>query len=129
MDTGVTTSADLVLAYSSDSPTYKPSSTIHYTVTVANDGPSDAIGVVTTVQLPDEKVGSYVSDSGGCTLSNATLTCPMGTFVAGSPTRTFFIDFAVQGNKGTVTSTASVASPTPDPNPSNNSATFNVAKG
>ncbi len=127
-DTTVTKSADLALTYTSDSPIYKPSSTIHYKVTVANNGPSDAAGVVVTVELPSPKVGYYVSDSGGCALTNATLSCPLGTFVAGSPTRTIFVDFFVQGSKGTVTSTASVASPTPDPNLANNSATVNVTK-
>jgi uncharacterized repeat protein (TIGR01451 family) len=126
--TTVTQSADLAIGLTSDSPTYKPSSTIHYKVTVDNFGPSDADAVVVTVDLPPTKVGYYVSDSGGCTLSNVTLTCPLGTFVAGAPTKTFFIDFFVQGAKGAVTTTASVASATPDPVAANNTASVTVDK-
>lgn len=127
--TTVALSADLALTFTSEAPTAKPSTTIHYKVTVDNLGPSDADGVVVTVKLPPLKSGYYVSDNGGCTLSNVTLTCPLGTIVAGSPTRTIFIDWFVQGSKFPVVATASVASPTPDPVLGNNSATVSVAKG
>jgi uncharacterized repeat protein (TIGR01451 family) len=129
--TPVTLSADLALGLTSD-PTpaqgYKPSTTIHYKVTVNNNGPSDADGVVVTVNLPPTSAGNYVKDDGGCTLSNATLTCNIGTFVAGAATRTIFIDWSVQGNKGPLTTTASVASPTPDPIAANNTASVIIDK-
>jgi uncharacterized repeat protein (TIGR01451 family) len=127
--TTVAASADLALTFTSDTPTTKPSSTIHYKVTVNNLGPSDASGVVVTVNLPPLKSGYYVSDDGGCTLSNVTLTCPLAVVTAGSPTRTIFIDWFVQGSKFPVIASASVASPTPDPVAGNNSATVSVAKG
>ena len=126
--TTVAFSADLALTLTSSAPTAKPSSTIHYRVTVDNLGPSDADGVVVTVNLPSAKDGHYVSDDGGCTLSDVTLTCPLGTLVAGSPTRTIFVDWFVQGSKFPVVVTASVASPTPDPVAANNSATVTVTK-
>lgn len=127
-DTTVQTSADLALTFSADSATYKPSSTIHYQLTVVDDGPSDATGVVATIQLPSAKTGYYVKDSGGCILSNTTLTCELGTLAAGAPAKQIFIDYFVQGAKGTVTSSASVTSATPDPNTANNAATVSVAK-
>jgi uncharacterized repeat protein (TIGR01451 family) len=126
--TTVALSADLALTFTADSPTAKPSSTIHYKVTLDNLGPSDAEGVVVTVQLPPLKSGNYVSDSGGCTLSNVTLTCPIGTFAAGAPTRVIFIDWFVQGSKFPVVASASVTSSTPDPVAANNSASFTVTK-
>ena len=129
--TSVTQSADLAIGLTSD-PTpaqgYKPSTTIHYKVTVNNGGPSDADAVTVTVTLPPAKSGSYVKDDGGCTLSNVTLTCPVGTFPAGGPTKTIFIDWAVQGAKGPVTTTAVVSSPTPDPVAANNTASVTVDK-
>jgi hypothetical protein len=73
-------------------------------------------------------MGTYVKDDGGCTLSNATLTCNLGTFAAGSPTKTIFVDWFVKGNKGQITTTASVASPTPDPAGGNNSASVTLDK-
>lgn len=126
--TNVTQSANLALTFTADSSTAKPSTTIHYKVTVDNLGPSDADGVVVTVHLPPAKSGYYVKDDGGCTLSNVTLTCPLGTFVAGAPTRTILIDWFVQGSKFPIVASASVASPTPDPVTSNNSASFSVGK-
>jgi uncharacterized repeat protein (TIGR01451 family) len=126
--TDVSTSADLALTFTSDSPTTKPSSTIHYKLTVRNLGPSDAQGVVATVTLPPPKSGYYLRDDGGCTLQNATLTCPIGTFVAGAPTRTIFIDWFVQGSKFPIVSSATVGSDTSDPVPGNNSASVSVAK-
>ena len=113
--TNVTLSANLALTFTADSPTAKPSTTIHYKVTVNNLGPSDADGVVVTVNLPPAKSGYYVKDDGGCTLSNVTLTCPLGTFVAGSPTRTILIDWFVQGSKFPIVASASVASLLPTP--------------
>ena len=122
--TTVNQQADLAIGITSD-PTpaqgYKPSSTIHYKITVNNLGPSDADAVKVTVTLPPLKSGNYVSDDGGCSLSSVTLTCPLGTFVASGPTKTILVDWFVQGAKGVVTTTASVAStanpPTPDPVP------------
>ena len=126
--TTVSTSADLALTFAADALTTKPSSTIHYKVTVDNLGPSDAQGVVVTVNLPPLKSGYYVSDDGGCTLSNVTLTCPIGTFVAGAPTRTILVDWFVQGSKFPIVASASVASATPDPVAANNSASSSVGK-
>lgn len=129
--TAVTQSADLAIGLTSD-PTpaqgYKPSTTIHYNVTVDNNGPSDADAVAVTVTLPPLKSGFYVKDDGGCTLSNVTLTCPMGTFVASGPTKSIFIDWFVQGAKGPVTTTASVGSSTPDPSAANNTASVTIDK-
>ena len=127
--TTVNTSADLALTFAADTATTKPSSTIHYKVTVNNLGPSDAAGVVVTVALPPLKSGYYLKDDGGCTLSNTTLTCPMGTFAAGAPTRTIFIDWFVQGGgKFPIEATASVAAQTVDPVAGNNSQTSSVGK-
>ena len=77
--TTVTLSADLAVGITSD-PTpaqgYKPSSLIHYRITVDNLGPSDAYGVTLTVALPPAKQGYYVSNDGGCTPSSTTLDLP-----------------------------------------------------
>ena len=127
--TTVNTSADLALTFAADTTTTKPSSTIHYKVTVNNNGPSDADGVVVTVDLPPLKSGYYLKDDGGCTLSNTTLTCPLGTFAAGAPTRTIFIDWFVQGGgKFPIVATASVTAQTSDPNAANNSQSSSVGK-
>jgi uncharacterized repeat protein (TIGR01451 family) len=127
--TTVATSADLALTFTSDAAAIKPSTTIHYKVTVNNLGPSDAEGVVVGVTLPPKKSGYHVSNDGGCTLSNITLTCTIGTIVAGAPTRTIFIDwFAQGGSKFPIVASAAANALTTDPIPANNTATVSVTK-
>ncbi len=121
-------SADLALTFTADSPTYKPASIVHYLLTVTNHGPSDAAGVVVTVQLPPDGTGDYVADGPGCTLSGTTLSCQLGTVAAGAPPAEILIGYFVQGNKWTVTLTASVVSLTPDPVSANDSASVSVNK-
>ena len=128
-DTTVATSADLSITHSSEASTYKASTTIHYVITLANAGPSDAVNVVVKDALPPAKFGNYVSNDRGCTFSSTTqtLTCPGFTLPAGS-TWILHVNFFVQGSKGTVQATASVTSSTPDPNTANNSATRTVTR-
>jgi len=120
--------ADLVIAKTSDSATYKPSSTVAYTVMVTNDGPSDAQAVIVTDNLPTLKQAHYVSDTGGCTLSGYVLTCALGPMPAGT-SRSFNIYERINGNQGDVDNTASVASSTTDPNLANNTAIRTVTIG
>ena len=123
--TTAVTRADLAIAKTSDSPTYKPSSVITYTVTVTNGGASDAQAVVVTDNLPDIKAAIYQSDTGGCTKSGATLTCNIGTLAVGG-SKSFNIYLLVKGNRGTVTNTATVQSSTTDPVAGNNTVSYSV---
>jgi uncharacterized repeat protein (TIGR01451 family) len=131
--THVQTSADLAITKASDATVYKPSSVVTYSVNVVNNGPSKALHVVVTDNLPDLKQAIYQSDTGGCVLSTpTTLMCNLGDMAVGE-SRTFFIYVLIHGNKGLVSNTASVASasspPTPDPNAGNNSSTRQVTIG
>jgi len=115
--------ADLRILKASDADVYKPSSTIKYTVSVANDGPADAENVVVTDNLPDIKQAVLqLVDPNICTQSGLTLTCALGTIPAGG-SKSFNIYVTIKGSKGQVSNTASVASPTFDPNAANNSST------
>jgi uncharacterized repeat protein (TIGR01451 family) len=116
--------ADLKITKTSDFDTYKPLSTVKYSVTVNNFGPGDATGVVVTDKLPDPKQAVYVSDTAGCVKNNTTLTlnCNLGTIPA-TQSRTFTITVKIKALKGTVTNTASVAAATSDPVPGNNTST------
>ena len=114
--------ADLAIQKTSDRDLYKPSTTVKYTITVVNYGSSDAVDVVVTDQLPPEKVGYYVYDNGGCGPPvGTTLTCSLGTVAAGATVQ-FQVHFYVRGSQRLVTNTASVASPTTDPDAGNNTA-------
>jgi len=122
--------AELQIVKTSDADVYKSSATIKYTITVVNNGPADALGVVVTDTLPDTKQAIYRFDTGGCALSGATLTCALGTIPADADpsrrTKSFNVYLTVKGNKGQVINTASVASPTFDPDSTNNSSTRTV---
>ena len=122
----VSTKADLKVVLTSDADVYKPSTVIHYTITVTNAGPSDAVNVVATQLLPPAKSGFYVSNDAGCPApAGTTFTCNLDTLAVGG-TRIIQVNFLIRGNKGTITSTASVASGTPDPNTANNTSIRNV---
>ena len=118
----VVRSADLAVVLLSDLVIYKPSKIIHYEWTVTNLGPSDAASVVVQQTLPLPKVAVYDSNNGGCaapTGNPPVLTCNLGTVPAGG-TVTVRVNVLIRGNKGTITSTAVVSSPTPDPVAANN---------
>jgi uncharacterized repeat protein (TIGR01451 family) len=123
----VVAQADLAILKTSDKPQYKPTSTITYTIKVTNNGPSDALAVVVTDNLPSIKRAHYQSDTGGCTITLTTnvLTCNLGTMPTGT-TKSFNIYELINGNKGNISNTASVTSPTTDLAPGNNTTTLVV---
>jgi uncharacterized repeat protein (TIGR01451 family) len=130
--TTVQTRADLSIVLASDLNVYKPSTVIHYQITVMNNGPSDAQSVVIVHNLPTVKNGKYVSNNLGCNPpAGTTLTCAsppvaaLATLAAGGSI-TFQVNFFISGNKGTITSSATVNSSTTDPFTPNNSSTRNV---
>jgi len=117
----VATSADLGIVLVSDLLVYKPSTVIHYDITVTNNGPSDAQTVHIKQFLPDAKSGKYVSNNlPGCPGPvGGVLDCLVPTVAAGGVVH-FQVNFFIQGNKKTITSNATVSAVTSDPLPSNN---------
>jgi uncharacterized repeat protein (TIGR01451 family) len=93
-----------------------------YTISVTNNGPSSATGVFVTHQLPGSVLFESASSSQGiCSQSGGLVTCNLGSL---APAATATVTVVVSpGATGTISSTASVTSQQPDPNPSNNSAT------
>ena len=91
-----------------------------YTLSVTNNGPSDAQSVQVTDPTPTGL--TFVSTIGDCT---TTFPCSLGTIVNGT-TATITATFHVPSNYTTpdpIVNTATVSTSTPDPNPANNSAT------
>ncbi|MBV8545372.1 MAG: DUF11 domain-containing protein [Acidobacteria bacterium] len=104
---------------------------LHYTITVTNNGPSDTAGVTMTDVLPAPLRFTSISAPAGwsCTTppagANGTIVCST-TPMAAAATATFALDVVVDPatSAGTViNNTATVTTPTSDPNSANNSST------
>jgi uncharacterized repeat protein (TIGR01451 family) len=119
-DTGP--SADLAVTKTDDvDPIELGSGGVTYTLTVTNNGPDAATGVVLIDTLPPEV--SFDSAGGpGCTENPVnTATCTVGNLASGaSTTRTLLVSTI---SAGLATNTASVAGSESDPVPGNNSTT------
>ena len=129
--TTVETAADLGISKTSDKDVYASSDWIEYTVTVTNEGPSDALDVVVVDTLPlDSHQIIYRFDDGGCDYDEGAheLTCELGPMPAGS-TASFDIHVSTRGNPGTFTNEVEVFSTTHDPNLDNNTDTREVHVG
>ena len=121
----VKTKADLAIVKTSDADVYRSSATIKYTITVVNNGPSDAQTVVVTDNLPDTEQAVYRTDTGACMKAGLRLICPMAAIAAGV-SKSFNVYVTVTGSKGQVVNTASATSATSDPNTLNNTSTRTV---
>ena len=120
--------ADLEVSKSDAPDPVSPGGNITYTLVVTNNGPSAAMAVMLTDQVPLLTTFVSLSAPSGwtCVTSPAGLiTCTTGSLAVSSPaTFTLVVQVNPITPGGTViTNTAMVISPTPDPNPGNNSAT------
>ncbi len=98
-------------------------STVTYTVTVANAGPSAATGLTLIDTLPSGV--SFVTSTGGtaCTESVGVVTCSLIDLGVDATISVELLADVGSLTTGTITNTVSVSSVEDDPNPSNNTAT------
>jgi large repetitive protein len=131
--TMVDASADLAIV-KSHAATIEAGTSTAYTLAVTDLGPSDAAGPITVSDtLPSSE--TYEPSSGGgtgaatwsCTARTATptvVTCTLPGPLPVGPAPSITLDVAVSpGVTGTITNTATVSSPTADPDPANDSST------
>jgi uncharacterized repeat protein (TIGR01451 family) len=111
--------ADLSLTKSDSQDRAPVGRDLTYTLTVVNGGPDPATGVTVTDQLPSSvSFVSATASQGSCGESNGTVFCTLGTVPVGTP---ITIDIVVRPTQaGPITNSASVASPTADPDQTNN---------
>jgi len=129
--TNATASADVSIVKTAPAAA-ATSSNLTYSITVTNNGPSDAAGVTMSDTLPPNT--TFVSESqptgpaficinppsGG----TGTVSCSIATLTAGtSATFSIVVQIAVAAPLGPSSNTATVTTSSPDPNPANNSST------
>ena len=115
--------ADLTISMSAAPDPVFLSSTLTYTLTVTNGGPSDATGVTVTDMLPASL--DFVSASPGCSNAGGTVTCALGTLASGAFANATVTVTAT--GLGSVSNSASVVSDAGDPDLTNNTATVVVS--
>ena len=97
-----------------------------YTITVTNDGPDSASGVIVTDTLP--ATVTFVSatpSQGSCVQDSGVVTCELGTIGSGNSAT---IDIVVRPTQaGLITNTASVAATTGDANVANNTSSVDTS--
>ena len=124
--------ADMAVAMTASPSPVPVLGSVTYQITVTNNGPSPATGVVLTDTLPAGTVFASIVDSfdnlAPCSVSNGTLTCNFDSLAVGSSITDslILVPLAVPSGEGTFDNTVSVAANETDPNLSNNSATQTV---
>lgn len=124
--TRVIRQADLSVTKTGDPDPVIAGDSLTYSLTITNNGPSDATGVVLTDNLPPATTfDSATASQGSCSEAGGIVTCNLGDLAA-SATATVEIVVTVDpttAHGATLTNTAEVTSNEEDPNPSNNTAT------
>ena len=114
--------ADLALGMSANPATVYVGSNITYTVSITNNGPNNALGVVVTAPLP--AATAYLSGSASQGAVSFNGSSVVANLDALAPQATATITFALASfATGSVTNTATVATSSTDPVSGNNSAT------
>ncbi len=120
--TTLTQQADLSISKTDSPDPVVAGQTITYTLTVTNNGPSDASGVTVTDTLPSNVTFvSATASQGTATGAGSTVTGNLGNLADGA-TATITITGTVAATaSGTLTNTATVSAPQTDPVSANNS--------
>ncbi|HXF03843.1 MAG TPA: choice-of-anchor D domain-containing protein [Blastocatellia bacterium] len=115
-------SADLLVTKTGTPDPVVVGNELSYAITVRNNGPQDATGVVATDTLPDAVTfGSVRTTQGTCTAEPPRIVCSVGTLANGSAAT---ITLTVRPSREeTLTNTVSVRANEADPASANNSAT------
>ncbi|MBM7775601.1 putative repeat protein (TIGR01451 family) [Actinokineospora baliensis] len=125
----VTPTANLHVAKAVTSGVPVEGAPITFVIEVSNGGPSDAQSVVMTDTVPATISQLTVqTPSGSCTISGQDLNCALGTVPAGAaPVAITLRGVLADGAGDSVTNTATVSSPTPEVDGSDNSGTVTAS--
>jgi uncharacterized repeat protein (TIGR01451 family) len=121
---GITCSADLAVVKAPSASPAHPGQQLGYTLTVTNNGPSDARDVVVTDSLPAQL--TFVSGDPRCNAVGQTVTCSVASLAPGATQAFALVTNVAASATGELENTAQVTSTTGDPNPGNNTSTSRV---
>jgi len=119
--------ADLSIVKRATSTRLVPGRRLTYELTVTNNGPSPAADVRVSDPLP--RGLTFVSASRGCTFASGTVTCTLSSLASGRSATFQVVTRVASSVADSVRNTATVESPTRDPNPGNNRDTTTVPSG
>ena len=118
--------SDLVLSKTASTDSATVGKRLTYTLTVTNNGPDAASGVVVTDTLPTDTDVKFVSVTPSlCTVSGSTVTCNLSGSLAKDSNSAIMI-VVKPLTEGTITNTATVTSNNLDPTNANNSASVDT---
>ena len=123
-DTLVNVEADLSVAKDDSSDPVIAGTSLNYTLTVTNNGPSDATGVALTDALPSNVI--FSSASTGCNYVAGTheIGCTIGNLASGTSTAVAIeVTVLASSTPFVISNTTSVTGNEKDPNDANNTAT------
>ena len=129
--------ADIAITKTRTASLVIPGGPLHYTITVTNNGPSDAASVTMTDVLPAPLRFTALATPAGwsCTTppagTNGAIVCstsPMATGTVATFALDVVVDPATSGGTA-INNTATVITPTSDPNSANNSSTSSAGVG
>ena len=127
--TPVVSSADLAITKTASPTQVRQGNTDTYSLTITNNGPSNATNVVVTDTLPTAFV-SYVSatpSQGSCSQASGVVTCNLGALnSAATATISIVVTAVTRTGASSAVNTASVTATQPDPNSANNTATATI---
>ncbi|KAB1916902.1 DUF11 domain-containing protein [Clostridioides difficile] len=121
--TPIVASADIEVIKTSNMDTAVPGETFSYTITVTNLGPSAAQSIVLADDIPNVILNPEYSLDGGVTFQPWNGNLNIGTLDTGEIRSIIIRGTVSQTAVGTIINTATISSPTPDPNPDNNTST------
>jgi uncharacterized repeat protein (TIGR01451 family) len=118
--------ADLELSKAASLATVSAGGQVQYTLTVKNNGPSEATNVVAADPLPAQLAAVSAQPSqGSCSIAHGVV-CQLGTIDVGASAQIVVTAETAASSTGKVTNTAVVAGGQTDPNPQNNSASATI---
>jgi CSLREA domain-containing protein/uncharacterized repeat protein (TIGR01451 family) len=113
-----TTAADLAVTKTAPPGRAPTGRELTYTITVVNNGPTEAVLAKLVDAPPSNVTVERVNGVEVCVTDGRLLECGLGTLASGA---TVIIEIVVKPTQpGVITNTASVSSPTPDPDGGNN---------